>query len=89
MDQPTKPNNAMKSVVPNHLVGLNSDHIDEMNVNHAVFTYIANKKEAPVPKATVGPCDSMRKRILQLSLGPSVVKQRRLVADPGNVVMKN
>ena len=57
----------------------------EMQTNYAVFKYIAGKKEAPVPKGSVGECNSMRKRILQMSLFPDIYDKRGNTGNPGNV----
>jgi len=66
-------------------VGLNSDKIDEMNVNFAVFKFAHEKKEAPIPTGSVGKSDTMRKRILQLSLFPDIYDKRGYMRSPGNV----
>ena len=75
----------MNSVQPNTFVGLNSDKIDDPSVNIALFKFLANKKEAPVPTGNVGPCDTMRKKILQLSLFPDPYDKRAKLRNPGNV----
>ena len=83
MDQPVS--RSHKSTVANHSIGLNSDKIDEMNINYAVFKYVNKKQMAPTPTATVGACDTMRKRILQVSLFPDIYDKKKKVVDPGNV----
>lgn len=83
MDQPTS--KKTKSTVPNHSIGLNSDRLDDMNINYAVFTYYNKKAMAPAPKGSVGACDTMRKRILQVSLFPDIYDKNKKVRQPGNV----
>jgi hypothetical protein len=74
-----------KSTVSNVSIGLNSEKMDEMNINFALFKFLHNKKEAPVPKGTVGGCQTMRERILQLSLFPDIYDKRGKSRSPGNV----
>ena len=74
-----------KSTVSNASIGLNSDKIDEMNIPNALFKFLAGKKEAPTPKGTVGKCQTMRERILQLSLFPDIYDKRGKSRSPGNV----
>jgi hypothetical protein len=74
MDQPRVSH--AKSTVSNASVGLNSDKIDEMNLPNALFKFLAGKKEAPIPKRTVGGCSTMRERILQVSLFPDIYDKR-------------
>jgi hypothetical protein len=84
MDQPVSTH--AQKVVPNHKIGLNSDRIDEMNINFAVYTYLSKKKtDAPPPKRTVGQATTLRKRILQLSLFPDIYDKRANLRSPGNV----
>lgn len=83
MDQPVVTHS--KSTVPNSRVGLYSDKMDEINLPHALFKYLATAKEAPTPKGTVGQCQTMRERILQLSLFPDVYDKRAKLRSPGNV----
>jgi len=73
-----------KSTLPNVSVGLNSDKIDEMNIPNALFKFLHNKKEAPIPKGTTGKPQTMRERILHLSLFPDIY-DRRSKGTPGNV----
>ena len=87
MDQPVSKSH--KSTLPNHSIGLNSDKIDEMNINHAVFQYVSRQAMAPTPKGTVGACDTMRKRILQVSLFPDIYDKNKKVKNPGNVDFGN
>lgn len=75
----------MNSVQPNSFVGLNSDNINEPSVNVALYKYLHNKKQAPPPTGTVGKCDTMRKRILQMSLFPDIYDKRAHLRNPGNV----
>jgi hypothetical protein len=56
-----------------------------MNLNYALFKFLHAKKEAPVPKGTVGRCQTMRERILQLSLFPDIYDKRGKSRHPGNV----
>lgn len=74
-----------KSTVSNASIGLNSDKIDEMNLNYALMKYVNKKNMAPVPKRTVGKCDTLRKEILQLSLFPDIYDKHKKVHHPGNV----
>jgi hypothetical protein len=83
MDQPVSTH--AQKVVPNHKIGLNSDRIDEMNINFAVFKYLNGKKEAPIPTRSVGETSTLRKRILQLSLFPDIYDKRAKLRSPGNV----
>ena len=76
---------AHKSTVSNVSVGLNSDKLDEMNINFAVFKFLHTKKEAPIPKGTTGKHQTMRERILQLSLFPDIYDKRAKSRSPGNV----
>lgn len=73
------------ATVPNSKVGLYSDRMDEMNLPHALFKFLASKKEAPAPKGTVGKPQTMRERILQLSIFPDIYDKRANVRSPGNV----
>lgn len=82
MDQPTSRH--AKSTVPNHKIGLNSDKIDEMNLDSALFRFLYAKKEAPVPKRTVGRPQAMREKILQMSLFPDIYDHKK-PKHPGNV----
>jgi hypothetical protein len=83
MDQPVSTH--AKKVVPNHKIGLNSDKIDEININFAVFKFLNGKKEAPIPTRSVGETSTLRKRILQLSLFPDIYDKNKKVRHPGNV----
>ncbi len=74
-----------KSTVPNASVGLNSEKMDEMNINYALFKFLHTKKEAPTPKGTVGKPQTMRERILQVSLFPDIYDKRGKSRSPGNV----
>ena len=85
MDQPTSRH--AKSTVPNHKIGLNSDKIDEINLESATFRFLYGKKEAPTPKKTVGKCQGMREKILQMSLFPDIYDKVKTVRHPGNVDM--
>jgi hypothetical protein len=74
-----------QKVLPNQSIGLNSDKLDEMNTTFAVFKYIAGKKQAPIPKGSTGECNTLRKRILQMSLFPDIYDKRAKLRSPGNV----
>ena len=76
---------ASKFTVSNQSVGLNSEKIDEMNLPNALFKFLAGKKEAPVPTRTVGECNTLRKRILQMSLFPDIYDKKANKRSPGNV----
>jgi hypothetical protein len=76
---------ASKFTVSNASVGLNSEKIDEMNLPNALFKFLYNKKQAPIPTRTVGECNSLRKRILQVSLFPDIYDKRANKRSPGNV----
>lgn len=74
-----------QKVLPNHTIGLNSEKIDEMNVNFAVFKFVHGQKQAPIPKGTTGTCNGLRERILQMSLFPDIYDKRAKLRSPGNV----
>ena len=75
----------MNSVKANYSVGLNSDNIGDPSINPAVFRYLATKKDAPTPTGTVGKCQTLRERILQVSLFPDIYDKRGKLRNPGNV----
>lgn len=83
MDQPVMSH--AKSTLPNSRVGLYSEHMDEMNLPHALFKFLATKKDAPPPKGTTGKCQTMRERILQASLFPDIYDKRGKSHYPGNI----
>lgn len=73
-----------KLVIPNSVTGLNPE-TGEMQTNYAVFKYVYGKeKTAPIPKGSVGQCDSLRKRILQVSIYPDIYTKVKKVKHPGN-----
>jgi hypothetical protein len=76
---------AMKNSISNDTVGLASEKLDESQINTTLFKYVASKKSAPIPTSTVGVCDTMRKRILQMSLFPDIYDKRAGTRHPGNV----
>lgn len=76
---------ASRYTVSNVSIGLNSEKIDEMNTPNALFKFLHAKKEAPTPKGTVGTCNSMRDRILQMSLFPDIYDKRGKSHYPGNI----
>ena len=71
--------------VSNQSIGLNSEKIDEMNLTNALFKFLHAKKQAPTPTQTVGECNTLRKRILQVSLFPDIYDKRANKRSPGNV----
>lgn len=73
-----------QKVIPNHSIGLNSEKMDEMAINLALFKFVHGHKQAPVPKGTTGECNTLRKRILQLSLFPDIYDKHKKVHHPGN-----
>lgn len=83
MDQPIA--KFHKSTVANHSIGLNSDKLDDSDINGAVWRYVNKKKMAPIPKGDVGKCSTMRMRILQMSLFPDIYDKRGKSRSPGNV----
>ncbi len=85
-----------QTALPNNKVGLESASISESNFSEQVYRFIAEKhsgrammgdtvKQAPIPKGTVAPCETLRKRILQLSLFPDIYTKVKKVHHPGNV----
>jgi hypothetical protein len=74
-----------KASQENDVVGLSSMKLDESNINTTLFKYVANKKSAPTPAGTVGHCNTMRERILQVSLFPDIFDKHKRVKHPGNV----
>ena len=76
---------AMKNSVNNDTVGLSSEKLDESQINVTLFKFVAGKKSAPVPTTTVGNCNTLRKRILQMSLFPDIYDKRAGTRHPGNV----
>jgi hypothetical protein len=74
---------------PNDVVGLNSSRLDDSQINNTLFQYIDTKPSPPPPKGTVGECQTMRERILQLSLFPSIYHKVGKVKHPGNVDFGN
>jgi hypothetical protein len=74
-----------KSTLPNTAIGLNSDKLDESNINQAVWKYCSRKNMAPIPKRNVGTTSTLRARILQLSLFPDIYDKRGKSRSPGNV----
>lgn len=78
-------------------VGLNSDKIDERNIEVALYRYVSKKedkagilrepklkemKQSAIPAGTYGPAMALRKRILQLSLAPHITSNPRLKIEP-------
>lgn len=81
--------NKMKNSVNNDIVGLSSDKLDDSQITMTLFKYVASKKSAPVPTATVGKCNTLRKQVLQLSLFPDIYDKHRKLHHPGNVDFGN
>lgn len=82
MDQPVSKH--AKSTLPNHSIGLNTEKIDEINIASSVMKFVSKKMMAPLPTATVGKCETMRMRVLQMSLFPDIYDRKKPV-HPGNV----
>lgn len=74
-----------KSTLPNTAIGLNSDKLDDSDINQAVYRFISKKQMAPIPKQNVGKTSTLRTRILQLSLFPDIYDKVKKVKHPGNV----
>lgn len=86
-----------KTTLPSTSIGLNPDRIDEASFNDAVYKYVAREhskrglmgdtlEQAPVPKSTVGEANTLRKRILQLSLAPDIYMNKHLkVKNPNRL----
>jgi hypothetical protein len=77
------------ATLPNSSIGLNSANIAEANIPEAVWNYVSKHhlgkamageplEKAPVPKGTVAPAGTLRKRILELSLAPDIYMISRL-----------
>lgn len=47
------------------------------------------EEQAPIPDGTVGKCQTMREKILQLSLSPTIYRKKVRVHHPGNVDFGN
>ena len=47
------------------------------------------QEQAPIPDGTVGKCQTMREKILQLSLSPTIYRKKQRVHHPGNVDFGN
>jgi hypothetical protein len=74
-----------KASQANDVVGLSSSKLDDYNINTTLFKFVADKKPAPTPVGTVGKCQTMRERILQMSLFPDIYDRNKRVKHPGNV----
>ena len=83
MDQPVSKKS--KSTLPNSAIGLNSDNLADSNINSSSWRFTALMKESPVGKGNLGKCQTMRQRILQLSLFPDIYDKVKRVKHPGNV----
>lgn len=83
MDQPVSKKS--KSTLPNSAIGLNSDNLGDSNINSASWRFTSLMKEAPVGKGNLGKTQTMRQRILQLSLFPDIYDKVKSVKHPGNV----
>lgn len=83
MDHPTTKKS--KTTLPNVAIGLNSDNLGDSNINSACWRFVHLQKEAPVEKGNIGKTQTMRQRILQLSLFPDIYDKVKSVKHPGNV----
>lgn len=83
MDYPTSKKS--KSTLPNSAIGLNSANLGDSDINSANWRFLQSMKEAPVGKGNLGKCQTMRQRILQLSLFPDIYDKVKTVKHPGNV----
>lgn len=83
MDQPTTKKE--KSTLPNAKIGLNSENLGDSNINSATWRYVQMQKMAAVPQGSVGKGQTIRQRILQLSLFPDIYDKVKHVRHPGNV----
>ena len=70
-------------------VGLSTHKLDESQLTSSLFKFVASKKPAPAPTGSVGKCDNMRVRILQMSLFPDIYDKHKKVHHPGNVDFGN
>lgn len=61
-----------KCVIPNSFIGLKTNGTDQVNFDTSVFKFLATQKQAPIPKYTVGKAQSLRERILVVSLFPDI-----------------
>ena len=73
-----------QKVIPNNSIGLDGGQ-DEMAITIALFKFVHGKKPAPTPTGTTGECDTLRKKILQMSLFPDIYDKRAKLRSPGNV----
>ena len=83
MEQPVSKKS--KSTLPNSAIGLNSDNLGDSNINSASWRFTSLMKESPVGKGNLGKTQTMRQRILQLSLFPDIYDKVKRVKHPGNV----
>ena len=61
------------STVSNAKIGLKSNGgSGDIDTPTSVFKFLAGKKEAPIPKQTVGKAQSLREKILVLSIFPDI-----------------
>lgn len=66
------------STVSNAKIGLKTQNgSDDIDTPTSVFKFIAGKKEAPVPKKTVGKAQNLRERILVASLFPDIYTRHK------------
>ena len=62
-----------KCTIPRSFIGLTEvQGSDQLNFDTSVYKFLVGKKEAPVPKATVGPAQNLRERILVASIFPDI-----------------
>lgn len=83
MDHPTTKKS--KTTIPNDAIGLNSQNLGDSDINSATWRFVALQKEPAVGKGEIGKTQTMRTRILQLSLFPDIYDKVKYVKNPGNV----
>lgn len=77
------------ATLPNSSIGLNSANIADANIPEALWSYVSKHhlgrvlageplETAPVPKGTVAPANSLRKRILEMSIASDIYANRHL-----------
>ena len=67
-----------KSTVSRAFIGLQDvQGSDQINFDTSIYKFLVGKKEAPVPKATVGPAQNLRERILVASIFPDIYTRNK------------
>ena len=68
-----------QQVVPNSAIGLGEPGkpAGEIALPVSLFKYIHAQKEAPAPKQTVGKAQTLRERILTVSLFPDIYTRHK------------